>query len=51
LLAGTATLQTIAVGQPLPQLVWDAGWLVILALGARAPVTQPSAAVATPASS
>jgi Glycosyltransferase family 87 len=33
LLAGAATLQTIAVGQPLPQLVWDAGWLVILGSG------------------
>ena len=48
LLAGAATLQTIALGQPLPQLLWDAGWLVILALGARAPAEQPSAAVAAP---
>jgi hypothetical protein len=51
LLAGAATLQTIALGQPLPQLLWDAGWLVILALGGRAPAAQPSAAVAAPTTS
>jgi hypothetical protein len=43
LLAGVATLQTIALGQPLPQLVWDAGWLVLLGLGTAAPEGQVSA--------
>ena len=32
-LAGVATLQTIALGEPLPQLVWDAGWLLIIGAG------------------
>jgi hypothetical protein len=44
LLAGAFTLQAIALGEPLPQLIWDAGWLVILGLGAPAPAAQPSAA-------
>jgi hypothetical protein len=50
-LAGAAALQTMAFGQPVPQLLWDAGWLVILALGARAAVAKPSAAMAEPAGS
>jgi hypothetical protein len=37
LLAGAATLQAISVGNPLPQLIWDFGWLVILALAAFTP--------------
>lgn len=45
LLAGVATLQTIALGEPLPQLVWDAGWLLILGAGAPAPAAQTAATV------
>ncbi len=33
LLAGAATLMVIDVGQPIPQLFWNAGWLLILGLG------------------
>jgi len=51
LLTGTASLQAIALGQPVPQLIWDAGWLVILGLGAPGPVAQPTAAVAAPTTS
>jgi len=34
LLAGAATLQAISLGNPLPQLLWDFGWLVILGVTA-----------------
>ena len=27
-------MQAISLGNPLPQLIWDFGWLVILGLGA-----------------
>ena len=30
LLVGVGTLMAIDLGQPIPQLIWDAGWLVIL---------------------
>jgi hypothetical protein len=30
LLAGVITMQMITLGQPIPQLLWDAGWLLIL---------------------
>lgn len=30
LVAGIATMQLVSLGQPIPQLLWDAGWLVIL---------------------
>jgi len=36
LLAGVASMQALSVGQPVPQLVWDAGWLVILGLATSA---------------
>jgi hypothetical protein len=36
LLAGAATLQATSIGQPVPQLIWDAAWLVILAAGSTA---------------
>jgi hypothetical protein len=46
LLAGVATMQAISLGNPLPQLLWDFGWLVILGLGAfnrdRAPASANS---------
>jgi hypothetical protein len=42
LLAGAATLQTIALGLPLPQLIWDAGWLVILGVGGVAATREPT---------
>jgi hypothetical protein len=32
LLAGVGTLQALDLGQPIPQLLWDLGWLVILAV-------------------
>ena len=43
LLAGAGTLQATSVGQPVPQLIWDAGWLVILAASssAEAPASAP----------
>ncbi len=41
LLAGVATLQTIDFGQPIPQLVWDAGWLVILAVSSSSATALP----------
>jgi hypothetical protein len=44
LLAGTVTLQAIALGMPLPQLIWDAGWLVILGLGSAAASDEPAPA-------
>jgi hypothetical protein len=34
LLAGVAPMQAISVGNPLPLLIWDFVWLVILGLGA-----------------
>jgi hypothetical protein len=34
LLLGIVPMQTISVGNPLPQLLWDFGWLVILGIGA-----------------
>ena len=41
LLAGVASMQALSVGQPVPQLVWDAGWLVILGLATSArPLTE-----------
>ena len=49
LLAGVVTMQALALGFPLPQLVWDAGWLGILVVssffesGAAGPATRPAA--------
>ena len=48
LLAGVATMQALALGLPVPQLVWDAGWLAILVVssffgsGAASPATRPA---------
>ena len=42
LLAGVATLLAIDLGQPIPQLAWDAGWLVILWSGGYERRTVPS---------
>jgi hypothetical protein len=42
LLAGAASLMALEVGQPIPQLAWDLGWLVILWLGRYARRTEPS---------
>ena len=36
LLLGVASMQALSVGQPVPQLIWDAGWLVILGLATSA---------------
>ena len=49
LLAGFFTMQAVTLGQPLPQLLWDAGWLAILAFssydrsGASGPATRQEA--------
>jgi hypothetical protein len=42
LLAGVATLLAIDLGQPVPQLAWDLGWLVILWKSGYARRTEPS---------
>jgi hypothetical protein len=45
MLAGAGTLLALDLGQPIPQLAWDLGWLVILYLGAGyARRTEPSGA-------
>jgi hypothetical protein len=33
LAAGIITMQLLSLGQPVPQLIWDVGWLAILGLG------------------
>ena len=43
LLAGVGSLMALEIGQPLPQLVWDLGWLVILGAGDYGRRTEPSA--------
>ena len=41
LLLGVASMQALSVGQPVPQLMWDAAWLVILGLAMSArPLTE-----------
>jgi hypothetical protein len=51
LLAGFFTMQAVTLGQPLPQVLWDAGWLVILGFssfygsGASDPATRQEAAL------
>jgi Glycosyltransferase family 87 len=48
LLAGVITMQALALGFPVPQLLWDAGWLGILVVssfvgsGASGPATRPA---------
>ena len=42
LLAGVATMQAISLGNPLPQLLWDFGWLAILGLGAFTGESAPA---------
>jgi hypothetical protein len=48
LLAGFFTMQAVTLGQPLPQVIWDAGWLAVLSLssfygsGASDPATRPA---------
>jgi hypothetical protein len=42
LLAGVASLIALDLGQPIPQLAWDLGWLVILWTGGYAIRTEPS---------
>jgi hypothetical protein len=49
LLVGIVTMQAVTLGYPAPQLLWDAGWLVILAVssfygsGASDPATRAAA--------
>ena len=38
LLSGVLTMQLVTLGQPIPQLLWDVVWLVILTAG---PVSKP----------
>jgi hypothetical protein len=42
LLAGVAAMMALDLGQPIPQLAWDFGWLVILWTGGYARRTKPS---------
>jgi Glycosyltransferase family 87 len=48
LVLGVVTMQALALGLPVPQLVWDAGWLAILVVssffgsGASGPATRPA---------
>ena len=48
LLGGVLTMQALALGFPVPQLLWDAGWLGILVVssffgsGASGPATRPA---------
>ena len=50
LLAGVMTMQALALGFPVPQLAWDAGWLAMLVVssffgsGAAGPATPPTPA-------
>ena len=44
LLLGVVPMQAISLGNPLPQLAWDFGWLVILGLGAFTAGNEPAAA-------
>ena len=48
LLAGVFTMQALPLGIPVPQLIWDAGWLVILGTGVPSgkPLVNPSAQAA-----
>lgn len=42
LLAGVVPMQAISLGDPLPQLIWDFGWLVILGIGGFAAEREPA---------
>ena len=44
LLLGVVPMTAISLGDTLPQLVWDFGWLVILGIGAFAGDREPAAA-------
>lgn len=48
LLAGAATLLALDLGQPIPQLAWDLGWLVILWMGGYSRQTEPSSVSVQP---
>ena len=48
LLAGAGTLMALELGQPIPQLTWDLGWLVILGAGSYGRPTVPSEARVQP---
>ena len=41
LLAGVATMQLASIGEPVPQLLWNAAWLAILYQGASRAATEP----------
>lgn len=48
LLAGVVTMQALSLGFPVPQLIWDAGWIGILVIssffgsGASGPASRPA---------
>ncbi len=48
LLGGVVTMQALLLGLPVPQLIWDAGWLAILGVssffgsGASGPASRPA---------
>ena len=48
LLAGVVTMQALSLGFPVPQLIWDAGWIGILMIssffgsGASGPASRPA---------
>ena len=52
LLVGVVTMQALPLGLPVPQLIWDAAWLAILAVssffgsGASGPASRPAASSA-----
>jgi hypothetical protein len=45
LLAGLATMQLVTLGQPIPQLMWDAGWLLILVFSSSAGSAESAPAI------
>ncbi|MHB8588347.1 MAG: glycosyltransferase family 87 protein [Candidatus Dormibacteraceae bacterium] len=48
MLTGAGALMALELGQPIPQLTWDLGWLVILGAGAYSRRTEPSAVSVQP---
>jgi hypothetical protein len=51
LLAGVLTMQLITLGQPIPQLIWDAGWLLILVFSSSAGNAESAPAIRSAAAS
>lgn len=51
LLGGVVTMQLVTLGQPIPQLLWDAVWLAILYFSSYAGSVESAPATRAPASS